>query len=270
MFNAGPVKPTGVSRRTRSTEVSASNACTRSGLSTLHGWDSGIAHSASSKAMSSSGSGSARTQNTIISCARCEPSRRTPGFTRRPSAAGDPGRQPAQMRRVPVRFSRVANVVAQQERLQPLFAPSEVHHRVLPPAAQIPHRLVLDPRHVDRLQVATAQQPRQGHRVASIRLHPIAGLPRDERRRHDRARQALPPQVSIQPVPARTGLVREHRSRALRDQLANQLVDIALARPDRAQTDDLAAPLFRGVGDGNRVLVDIEPDVQLLARLLQG
>lgn len=31
MFNAGPVKPTGVSRRTRSTEVSASNVCTRPG-----------------------------------------------------------------------------------------------------------------------------------------------------------------------------------------------------------------------------------------------
>src|SRR5436309_3476571 len=43
----------------------------------------------------------------------------------------DDVRQPAEMGRVPVRAALVANVLAQQERLQPYLAPFEIAHRVL-------------------------------------------------------------------------------------------------------------------------------------------
>ena len=96
MFSGGLVKRIGGSKITRIIEASASSTCTRLGLSTPLGWASGIAHSASSKAKSSCGSGSAHTPSTISYCVRCEPSRRTTGC-RRPrlaslAAAPDPER----------------------------------------------------------------------------------------------------------------------------------------------------------------------------------
>jgi hypothetical protein len=51
-------------------------------------------------------------------------------------------------------------------------------------------------------------------------------------------------------------------------ELADQLVDVVLARADRAERYHLGAALLRRVGDG--LLVDIETDGQGLARLFHG
>ena len=85
------------------------------------------------------------------------------------------------------------------------------------------------------------------------------------------AREALPRQVPIQPVAARPRLVDEHeRRRSFRLELPDQLVDVALPSLDRPQRHDLRAAGVRRVGDGDRLLVHIEPHVQDLARLAHG
>ena len=81
---------------------------------------------------------------------------------------------------------------------------------------------------------------------------------------------SFPREVPIQPVAARPGLVDEDQRRALRLELADQLVDVALPCADRPQRNHLGAAVLGCVGDGDGVLVDIETDVQGLARLVHG
>ena len=179
-------------------------------------------------------------------------------------------RQPAQVGGVPAGSALVANVLAQQERFQPPLAPLEVLHGGLAASAQVSQGLVLNPRHVDGAQVAAAHQASQRHRIATIRLHAIARLPRDQRRGDNVAAQALPREVPIQPVATRPGLVDEHQPRTLGLEFPDQRVDVALPRADRPQRHDLRAPLLRRIGDRDRLLVDIETDVHGLARLVHG
>ena len=78
-------------------------------------------------------------------------------------------------------------------------------------------------------------------------------------------------EIPIQPVATGTRLVHEHQLRALRLQLADQLVDVALPRADRPQRHHLGLPLLRGVGDRDGLLVHIEPHIDRgLARLSHG
>src|SRR5207249_4931600 len=65
--------------------------------------------------------------------------------------ADDPG-QPAEMGRVPVRTPFVANVLAQQEGLQPHLVALEVADRVLAGAAQVADGFIVDRGYVDRAQ----------------------------------------------------------------------------------------------------------------------
>ena len=171
---------------------------------------------------------------------------------------------------VPVGPAFVANVLPQQKRLQPALAPLEIIHRVLAPSAQVPQRLVLDLGDVDRRQIPAAHQARQRQRIAAIRFHPVPWLPRNQRRRHHVAGETLPREIAIQPVPTRPRLVDEHQPRALRLELADQLVDVALPRTDRAQRHHLRAPVVRRVGHGDGLLVDIETNIDRLARLGHG
>jgi hypothetical protein len=56
---------------------------------------------------------------------------------------------------------------------------------------------------------------------------------------------------------------------ALRLQFPDPLVEVTLARAARAQEYDLRLALLRARGDGNRLLVDLQPDKQC-APLCQG
>src|SRR5437879_1410073 len=61
---------------------------------------------------------------------------------------------PAPMRSRPARAADVADLVAQEQRLQPLARLALHAHRVLPRAYQVAHRLVERVRHIDRLELA--------------------------------------------------------------------------------------------------------------------
>src|SRR6266446_8211769 len=54
----------------------------------------------------------------------------------------------------------------------------------------------------------------EGFAIDRVRLHPVARLPRDQRRRDDRATESPLGQVSIEPVPAWPRLVAEENEKA--------------------------------------------------------
>ena len=134
--------------------------------------------------------------------------------------------------------------------------------RVLAGAREIADGLVRDVGDVDGREIAGASQAGQGHRVALVGLHSIARVSRDQRGGDDEARQALPGEIAAEPVAAGPGLVDEHELRALALHLANEGVDVALSRADRAHVHGIGGALGGRVRDSNRVLVDVEADKQ--------
>ena len=78
-----------------------------------------------------------------------------------------------------------------------------------PGADQVAHRLVRLVGHPHRGQLAGPQQAGELLRVAPVRLDPVAGLARDQRRRDHGAAVAEPGQLPVEPIAGRTGLVAE-------------------------------------------------------------
>ena len=109
----------------------------------------------------------------------------------------------------------VANVVPQQERLQPVLRRLQIAHRIVATTAQISNGLVGDLRHVNGAQITAAHQARQRDRITAISLHAVSRLPRDQRGRHHVTAQAVAPEVSVQPVATRARFVDEYQRRAL-------------------------------------------------------
>ena len=92
---------------------------------------------------------------------------------------------------VPGRAPDVVPAQAQQERFQPQLRVLARHPRGIARATQIAEGFILDRRHVDGGEIARAQEPRELDGVTPIRLHAVARLLRDQRRRDHLTRQAL-------------------------------------------------------------------------------
>jgi hypothetical protein len=73
----------------------------------------------------------------------------------------------------------------------------------------------------------------------------------------------------MQPVAARAGFVGEDELRGLPLQAPDQFVEVRLPRPDRADEHRRIGALSQRVGNGNRILVDVETD-EKRSRLCQG
>ncbi len=79
----------------------------------------------------------------------------------------------------------------------------------------------------------------------------------------------LAAEVALELVPTGPSLVREDELGRLALELADQLVQIALARTDGTDEVGRVATAGMGVSDGNGLLVNIQPD-QKRSRLLHG
>jgi hypothetical protein len=66
----------------------------------------------------------------------------------------------------------------------------------------------------------------------------------------------------MQDVAAGTGLVREDEVRGLPLEAPDRLVEVGLARADRADTHGRIGALPLGMGDRDRILVDVQTDEQ--------
>ena len=107
-----------------------------------------------------------------------------------------------------------ADAVAQQQLREPVPAAHQVLADRLTRAHEVAQRLLLGPRHADRVQLAGQQQPDQQLGVAAIGLDAVARSARDLARRRDHALHAAPLELARQPVAGRPRLIRgAHRPR---------------------------------------------------------
>jgi len=100
--------------------------------------------------------------------------------------------------------------------------------------------------------------PRAG--VSTIGLHLVARPLRNQGGGDDPAVQTLAGEVSMQHVPARARLVGEDQLRGLGVEPADELVDVGLTGPDRTHVVGGIVSMSLGVGDRDRVLVNIQTD----------
>jgi hypothetical protein len=161
-------------------------------------------------------------------------------------------RQPAPVRQGPMLAAIEDAAVPQQKRQQLLALAAKVLSSRLARPNQIAHRLVNGIRHPHCGQLAGAQQPGQGHRIAPIGLDPLARLLRDQRRRHDRAVVAELPNVPVQPVTRWTRLIAKMQLVVALRQLPGQALDPRRRTGDVAEEAHLAAS--PAIGNRHRVL----------------
>ena len=114
--------------------------------------------------------------------------------------------QPTPVRARPV-LGAMHVPMAQQETAQLLASPPQAPYRGGPRPHQIAHRLVSGIGNPHRRQLPGPVQLGQVQRIPPVGLHPFAQTPRDQRRRHHHALMTQAPQVAINLVAARTGLI---------------------------------------------------------------
>lgn len=95
--------------------------------------------------------------------------------------------EPAQIAHCPALLPRLDATVLEHEGAHLLTMNAQHFDRCGSCPDEIAHRLVAFVRDPNRRQLAGAKQPRQGDRIPTVRLHPIARLSRNQRRRHHRA-----------------------------------------------------------------------------------
>lgn len=143
----------------------------------------------------------------------------------------------------------IANVLAQQERLEADLRRLEVFEGILARPHQLPDRCVLHARDIPRREIARPQPPRQWHGIAPVGLHAVARFLGNARRGYHPTKEVLLRQVPIPPVPTRPRFVDEVPFLPFRLQLPHQLIDIALPGPARPQQHALRLTLLRDIGD---------------------
>ena len=173
------------------------------------------------------------------------------------------------VRIVPVGPTDIVQAESEEEAFQPELRILQGEPRRVAGPTQIADRFIIDRWHVHARQIPGPQQPRELDGIAAIGLHLVAGLLGNERRRDDLAGEALPRQIAMQDVAAGTGFVGEHQVRCLPLEAPDQLVEVGLARPDRADEHGRVSAVALCMGNRDRILVDVQTDEQR-SRLRHG
>ena len=134
--------------------------------------------------------------------------------------------------------------------------------RIVPRTAQVTNRFVVDRWAIDGREVPCAHQARQLAGLTTLRLDTGAGLLRDQGRGDDPAAGAFWGQLAIAPRAAGAGCIDKDERLALGLQWPDELVEITLPGPDRAQRDDVRAICLGDLSDRNGLLMDIHADVE--------
>src|SRR3954454_20441748 len=103
--------------------------------------------------------------------------------------------------------------MTKEKALQMLPCLGQHPDRCCPGSHQIAHRFMSSVWYPDRRQFAGTMQFGQHHRVATIRLDPIAGLNRNQRWRHNYAVMPATGQKPMKSIPTRAGFVAETKPR---------------------------------------------------------
>ena len=177
-------------------------------------------------------------------------------------------RQPAPVCLGPALLAGIDATVPQQKPLQMLPRLAQNPHRGRPRPNKVAHRLMRRIRHPHRRQLARAVQLRQHHRIAAVRLHPVARLHRDERGRHHDAIMPHLDKLAMQAVAAWSGFIAEMQTPSAGAKLLHQLADMIRAVRNRAPVTDLSATLALCNRDRNRRLMDIQPDEHAILHMV--
>ena len=140
---------------------------------------------------------------------------------------------------------------------------AQIQHCRLTCPCQIAHRLVTSVRHPDRGEFVGTQQLRQAERIAPVGLHLVASPLWNERRRDHCAFKAEAPDLPVQSVAGRSGLVAERQPLVLGGQLAHELRRRSRCVVNLPKEPNLATP--PGIRNRNRIaqLRRIDPDESL-------
>ena len=133
--------------------------------------------------------------------------------------------EPLEVFRPPGLLAGIYPAVPQQERPDFLALAGPVLHRSRSGTHQIAHRFVRLVRCPELRQLARTEQARQFHGNATVRLHPLAGPARDQRRRDHGAVMPECLELPFQAVAGRPGLVAEPQAQVRTIQLAHETTD---------------------------------------------
>jgi hypothetical protein len=178
--------------------------------------------------------------------------------------------EPTQLSRAPVGFSLVTDVLAEKEGLQAKLGGLEVLYGILPGPGQVSDRLVLGPWDINWGQITGAHYADQCCGIAPVGFYPVTRLLWDEGGSDDPAGVALFGEVAVEPVAAGAGLVDEHELAAAGGKAPEQLVYVALPGADGAEGHHIGIPVFGGISDSDRVLMNIETYEESCGRLGHG
>jgi hypothetical protein len=170
--------------------------------------------------------------------------------------------QPAQMRRSPASAALIANILAQEERLEAHLRRLEIFESIFPRPHSIPNGFILHTGNVPRPEIARAQEPGSRDRIPAISLDPVARLLGKARRGDHPPLAILLREIPRQPLPPGPRCVDQVQRLALGLPLPHELVAIALARAARAPEDHFGLWVLGHGGDGKRCLVNLQSDEQ--------
>jgi hypothetical protein len=169
--------------------------------------------------------------------------------------------QPAVERLRPRGLAAVADLVAQQKRLELVTGLRARVHRILARPRQVADRLVAGVRNPHRAQLARAREFGQAQAVTPVGLDAIARAFGNQRRGDDLAAIALRRQRALQPVTSGACLV-HHVQRARITQPPQRLEQLGHVVPD--PPDQSPSPSARlGRPNRDRILVYVQSDVNL-------
>ena len=170
-------------------------------------------------------------------------------------------RQPTAMQLGPCRPPVMA-ALPQQEARQLLACPTQRMHRVETGAHQVAYRLMPGIGNPHRCQLTRPMQPRQTGRIPPIRLDPVAGSSRDQRRRHHDAFVPARRQMTLDAIAARPRLVTEPQLHPFTAELARQAIQGRRRVRNAAVFADLATQPILGHRYHDPPLVNINPDIR--------
>jgi hypothetical protein len=122
---------------------------------------------------------------------------------------------------------------------------------------------------IDGCQVTRAQQSGQFDGVSPVGFDPIPGLFGDQGGSDDPADMTFVGEIAVEPRATRAGFIDQDKVWALGLQPPAEVIAVTRSCTDGVEEHDLSAVVLNDIGDGNRVLMDIQTDVKR-ARVTHG
>ena len=175
--------------------------------------------------------------------------------------------EPPEVGRAPGGPAGITDVLPQEKGFEPKLRGLEIADGIFTRPAQVPNRFILNLGDVDGREVTRAHQAGQFDGVSSVGFDPIPWLFGDQRGRDDPADMAFFCEIAVEPIATRAGFIDKDEVRAFGLQPTDELIDVTLSCTDVPEGDDLRVVVLSDRGDGNRVFMDIQSDVER-ARLM--